>query len=228
MDEPGQDLLARLSALDPGAALDLVCREAVAVLDVSAAAVVLMSEAETGSIVASHGARAVTVEDLQFSLGEGPCLAAFATGVAVLDDDVASGAHRWPAFSRAAAAAGVAAVFAMPLRIGAIRLGTLYLVRDRPGPLTPERLSTAYYLASVATVAVLDQQHGSAGGVVPEDGRAGRAAVHQATGMVAVQLGSSLATALARLRAHAFAHNESIYDVAVDVITRRLHFSEND
>jgi hypothetical protein len=41
--------------------------------------------------------------------------------------------ERWPTFLEGAGAAGVRAVFAFPLRIGAITLGALDLYRDRPG-----------------------------------------------------------------------------------------------
>ena len=54
-----------------------------------------------------------------------------------------------------------------------------------------------------------------------------RAEVHQATGMVSVQLGVSAAEALARMRAYAFVHNRLLIDVARDVVARRLRFSEN-
>jgi AmiR/NasT family two-component response regulator len=53
-----------------------------------------------------------------------------------------------------------------------------------------------------------------------------RAAVHQATGMVAVQLGVGLAEAIARLRARAFGSERSVYDVAIDVVERRIRFQE--
>jgi AmiR/NasT family two-component response regulator len=48
--------------------------------------------------------------------------------------------------------------------------------------------------------------------------------VHQATGMISVQLGVSLEEALARLRAHAFAASAALGDVAGDVVNRRLRF----
>jgi hypothetical protein len=228
--EPGRSpLLARLSALPAAEALTVLCEHAVASLDVGAAATVLMSGSETGSIAAAYGARLGTVQDLQFALGEGPCLTAFRTGVAVLEDDVANGGARWPAFVPAAVEHGVAAVFAFPLGIGAIRLGVLCLLRDRPGPLTPDDLTVAYYLATVCAVVVLDLRHGTPGvplGPGLDSGWPDRAVVHQATGMVSVQLGTGLADALARIRASAYAQERSIYDVATDVVVHRKRFDE--
>lgn len=51
-----------------------------------------------------------------------------------------------------------------------------------------------------------------------------RSVIHQASGMVSVQLGVSLAAALARLRAYAYANDHSLADVAKDVVARRLRF----
>ena len=49
-----------------------------------------------------------------------------------------------------------------------------------------------------------------------------RAVVHQATGMVSAQLDVRLADALARMRSLAFAGGRSIYEIAGDVVARRL------
>jgi AmiR/NasT family two-component response regulator len=51
-----------------------------------------------------------------------------------------------------------------------------------------------------------------------------RAEVHQATGMISVQLGVGLEEAFVRLRAHAFASNAGLGDVAAEVVDRRLRF----
>ena len=53
-----------------------------------------------------------------------------------------------------------------------------------------------------------------------------RIVIHQATGMIAAQLDDTIANALARLRAAAFAGGRSIYDVAQDVVERRVRFDE--
>lgn len=51
--------------------------------------------------------------------------------------------------------------------------------------------------------------------------------VHQATGVVMTQLGLPAADALARLRAHSFAHHRPLLDIARDVIEGRLQFTED-
>ena len=48
--------------------------------------------------------------------------------------------------------------------------------------------------------------------------------VHQASGMVAAQLDTTISQALIRLRAHAYGNDRSLTDVARDVVDRRLRF----
>ncbi|MHB8464052.1 MAG: GAF and ANTAR domain-containing protein [Acidimicrobiales bacterium] len=210
------------------ASLEAICRGSVTLLDVSGAAVILMSEAESGSLTAAFGARVAEVEDLQFALGEGPCLDAYWTGAPIIEPDLLDGpAERWPEFAREALAVGARAVFVLPLHLGAIRLGVLYLYRDRPGMLSAGQLADGLDVAAMVTLAILElQTHAAPGSLGP--GLAGewahRAAVHQATGMVAAHIETNLADALGRIRAHAFAHDQSIYDLAAEIVSghRRL------
>ncbi|MCU1450680.1 MAG: hypothetical protein JWP02_2850 [Acidimicrobiales bacterium] len=194
------------------------------------AALILMSANEIGATVVASDRGVSIVEDLQFALGEGPCLQAFQDGQPVLEAELLgpSGAH-WPEFSREAVARGARAVFALPLQLGAIRLGVLYLYRADPGMLSSEQLAEGFELAAVATALLVDAQAGAAPGELAE-GLAGewrhRARVHQATGMVAAQLGVDLAEGVARLRGAAFGAGRSVYDVAVDVVDRRIRFEE--
>ena len=70
-----------------------------------------------------------------------------------------------------------------------------------------------------------EPDHGGAGWL--DHAVAHRAEVHQATGMVSIQLDISAPEALARMRAHAFVHDRLLIDVARDVVARRLAFTEN-
>jgi hypothetical protein len=189
----------------------------------------------TGSqgLVLAWGTETVSValETQQFTLGEGPGIDAATSGVPVLVPDLAAGAARWPVFAPAAAELGVHAVFALPLRIGMISVGTLLAQRAAPGPLVGGRLTDALALADAVTTVLLHRQsaeadhldHPPPGWVQPV---IYRAEVHQATGMVSVQLGVSMAEALVRLRAHAWTNDHLLADVAADVVARRLRFDE--
>jgi ANTAR domain-containing protein len=175
------------------------------------------------------------LEDLQFTLGQGPGLDA-AAGATVLIADLAAAAARWPVFSPGAAALGVRAVFALPLRIGAISVGALLAHRSTPGPLADGALADAFALADAVTLLLLHREstetdRAESAGDGPGPGwahpAAYRAQVHQATGMISVQLGVSLAEALVRLRAHAYADGRLIAEVAADVVARRLRFDDD-
>ncbi len=50
--------------------------------------------------------------------------------------------------------------------------------------------------------------------------------IHQATGMIAAQLDDTVANALARLRAAAFAAGRSMEEIAQDVVEGRVRFDE--
>ncbi len=53
-----------------------------------------------------------------------------------------------------------------------------------------------------------------------------RLVIHQATGMIAAQLNDTIVNALARLRAAGFQSGRSIYDIAEDVVSRRVRFDD--
>jgi hypothetical protein len=51
-----------------------------------------------------------------------------------------------------------------------------------------------------------------------------RPEIHQATGMISVQLGVGIAEAFSRLRARAFAQGRPLSELAADVVARRRRF----
>jgi hypothetical protein len=206
--------------------LDRLCRAAARALPASGVAVTLMTGNRDLARVAASDATSVLLEELQFTLGEGPCVDACATGQVVLISNLTEeGVRRWPGYTPAAVTQGVRAVFALPLQVGAARLGVLDLFRDRPEGLSAPALAQALAFAQVATVTVLDGQAEAPAGTTPtglDDALESRFHVHQAQGMVMVQLGVSLAEALVRLRAFAYSHDRRIGDVARDVVDRKL------
>jgi hypothetical protein len=207
-----------------------LCRFAVEEMALSGCALVLMSGAEAASMLAGAGRHAATVTGLQMELGEGPCLLAHASGTPVLLPDLAAeDANRWPAFAAAALAVGVHAEFSLPLTAGPRGIGTLDLCRDRPGMLSEEQLADALVTANIARDAVLYQHYtpGSVGVAELLDmGDTDRIVIHQATGMIAAQLNDTTSNALARLRAAAFASGRPMYDIALDVVERRMRFDD--
>jgi hypothetical protein len=206
-------------------------RDCARALPVSGVGLALMTDDGPAGTVAATDGSALLLEDLQFTLGEGPCVDASGSGRPVLEPDLAATAQRrWPAFADSALAAGVAAVFAFPLRVGAIRVGVLDLYRDSPGVLSSGELADALSFADAATLLLLHEQtRGS------DDGQQGnapsvfddRAEVHQATGVISVQARVGLAEALLLLRARAYADQRPTGEVARDVLAGTLDFSDH-
>jgi hypothetical protein len=197
-----------------------VCAAAVAALPVSGAGVSAMSPATAGHPLCGTDETSRRLEELQLTLGEGPCLDAHALGMAILTPDLDSGdaQTRWPVFAPAAADAGAAAVFAFPLQIGAISPGVLDLYRREPGTLDAEQLADAMAFADTATLLLLGTRTDTELGGY-------RAEIDQATGMLTEQLGVGIEEAFVRLRAYAYADGRRLAEVAADVVARRLRLS---
>lgn len=196
------------------------------------AGIMLMSgDVPRGSVCTTDETSAI-IEDLQFALGEGPCLDAHHGHLPVLEPDLASaGSVRWPAFTPPALEAGARAVFGYPMELGAVRLGALNLYRDAPGGLSGEQHANALAMAEIAAEAVLMLQSGSTDGALAADLESAadfQYVVHQAAGMVAAQLGVSVAVALIRLRAYAFGSGDPLRSVAEQVVGRALRFDDSD
>ncbi|GIF53676.1 ANTAR domain-containing protein [Asanoa ferruginea] len=191
---------------------------------------VVTGDREWGFAIASNPVSQL-LEELQFTLGEGPSVDALATGRPVLVADVTDGvAGRWPIYSSAVREKGVRSVFAFPLLAGSASLGVLDVFRGRPGAMNEEDIAQSLTFAEIARTAVLDGQHEAPVDEVPggfDESPGYRAEVFQAQGMVMVQLGVTLAEALLRLRAHAYANDRTLADVARDVVARTLRFDRN-
>ena len=171
------------------------------------------------------------IEDLQVLLGQGPCVDAVATGVPVLVDDLAGPdvETRWPIFTPAAAALGVSASFSLPLVVGDMRLGAMDLYRTDVGPLHPAQVAEAQDYASAAVNMLLERHRGvPVGSAADAPGWATSSAVHQATGMVMVQMGADAEAAFATLRARAYQEGRSLSEVAADVLDRRIRMTDRE
>jgi hypothetical protein len=228
MAAPGWRRL-RETALEEGVPNPRIGELCIELAEVAGAGISMMTTAGNSGIVFASDEIAAQIEELQFVLGEGPCMDAFADGgpvfIADLDDPEEGATQRWPGFVQGASDLGIRAVYAVPLRIGAISLGVMDLYRHAPGALTAEQLESALLVADLAALSLL---HQVPGGVPFLDSGADRSTyrtqVHQATGMVKVQTGLTIDDALLLLRAHAFTEGRLVGDVADDVISGRLRF----
>ncbi|GGX17709.1 GAF and ANTAR domain-containing protein [Streptomyces lomondensis] len=228
------DVIARgVHGAEPGEVPGRLCEVAVELLPVIGASVSLRSQGMPVQLSASSP-HAAHLSEIQATLGDGPCQSALEEGAPVLARDLTTGrdAGRWPVFAQQATAAGVRAVYAVPLGSDAVYVGTLDLYRDRPGGLTDRQLHVARLVAGVMTVALMALPREDEPGA--QDGQpwlSGLAAEHdevyQAVGMIMAQLGVGADDALARLRGDAFARGRTALDVAREVIAHRRHFDRD-
>jgi hypothetical protein len=205
------------------AGLCAVCPD---IVGVDGAGVMLMSGDIPRGSLCTTDAVSHLIEELQYTLGEGPCVDAYQKDEVVAEPDLAEPVTgRWLAFTPPALAAGVRAIFGYPLRVGSVRLGALNLYRGRASSLTDDQHADALVLADVAARWVLEAQAGAPSDTVAAELEIGadfHFAVHNAAGMISAQLGISVTEALIRLRAFAFGNDRLLADVARDVIARTL------
>lgn len=235
MSEPAARRLRRLagvlSAVGTADPIFGLCRAAVPVLAVSGASLMLRT-GEVPAPLAWSDELAERLEDLQTTLGVGPCIEAQESGRSVSEPDLDRPADtRWLEFSRSAREVGAVAIFSFPLRIGAARLGALTVYRPVAGELSDRQHADAQVIADIAASAILASQARSPDEVLGPDLEVlvhHGAAIHQASGMVSVQLGLPIVDAMVRLRARAFASDAPLGAVAAEVLEGRLRFDDRD
>jgi hypothetical protein len=222
-------ILAAISSGDPagGSLPDRLCSDCAENLDLTGAGMTLMNDAGPQAVVGASGPLASRLEELQLDLGEGPAPDASRANRTVAHDDLSSAAlTRWPGFAPAAVAAGVWAVTALPLQVGGIKLGSLCMYRASSGRLDDAQATTAHAYASAAVVVLLhlQDQMWPVGALHPElaEPVAYRAVIHQATGFLSVTASVGMAEALLLMRAHAFAAELPLLNIARDILSGRL------
>ncbi|MFH8410188.1 ANTAR domain-containing protein [Streptomyces sp. NPDC018019] len=208
------------------------CAGCAKLLDADGAAISVRADAaelDVSELVWFSDQVSADLDDLQFTLGEGPGLDAVRRGSLNLITDTGRAPHpQWPQFTAEAQAMGVGAVFAFPLQLGALRVGTLTCHRRGAHEPGQQTVDDALALCDDLTLFLLrrpppdtaDRSPARSCLWGPEAWH--RVEVHQATGMLSVQLEVTLAAALMRLRAHAYAIGRPITDVARDILARRL------
>ena len=205
-----------------------LCEACAEATGMSGAGIMLMADDVPRGSLCTTNQMSDLIEQLQYALGEGPCVDAFRQDWPVLEPDLANPCTpRWLAFTPPAIDGGVRAVFGFPLQVGAVRLGALNLCCDRAGPLSDDQHADALVMADISAQAVLVLQAGAPPGKLAAELEAGsdfHYVVHQASGMVAAQADVSVRNALVRLKAYAFGNDRALTEVANDVVSRKLRF----
>ncbi|ONF64415.1 ANTAR domain-containing protein [Amycolatopsis keratiniphila] len=202
----------------------VVCGE---MLEAAGAGLTLATGTGLPEPVFATDARSRELEELQFTLGEGPALDVSRGGMLVVVTDVTSSEAtlRWPMFAPEAIDCGVKSIIAVPVQVGAITLGAVDCYREFAGLPSREGLEKALVCAeAVITLALADTGAPVLGELIDREFTEHRARVHQAAGVVSAQLEIGLPDALARLRAYAYLNDRKLDEVAEDVVRRRVTF----
>jgi hypothetical protein len=226
-----EQLLAAVDGRRGVEAADRLCEACVVLFDVDAAAISLVFDGASSGTLGSSGAPARAYDELQFTLGEGPCLDSVTGRIPILVGDLADPDEaRWPVYGPALLAYQIRCVYAIPVVVAGEYVGALDLFRARPGQLPTDEFVGAVAAAELAGIPLLDLLDGDLDAAAADPKSSAwaelntlsRAEVSQATGMLVAQLEIEPAEALVRLRAHAYAAGRSATDVARDILDRRL------
>jgi hypothetical protein len=220
MDQRTPDVFAALAdtlaeEFDVVEFLDMAAERCVELLDVTAAALVLVDpRGPVNPVGASDG----LVRRLQLHR-EGPALDAFVGGRVVRCPDLRDAP--WPRFAPAAVAAGYGAVHALPMRLRGDVIGGLSLFTPAPGDLDEEQLALAQALARTATTGILAQRAIHQRDTVIRQLQTAldsRVLIEQAKGVLAERLHITVAEAFTLLRTHARNTSQRIKDIAATVV----------
>ena len=219
-------LATTLSSLDIDRPLTWrICESARVILGCDGAAITFDYNAHSRISVATTDDISERLEDLQEVMGEGPGADASSTGTIVSTNLDHAAEQRWPGFAGAAEEAfGQLAIFAVPMRPNSSVLGVLTVYKSVLEPLDATPQSIQFLGDAVGAALILDPQ--SQADVEAGGGSwTSRAPINQAVGMVVAQLAVRPGDALALLRAHAFALNTDLLSIAIDIVQRRMDFS---
>jgi GAF domain-containing protein len=200
--------------------LHVLTERCVSLLGVSAAGLLLTDGQDTLQVVAASSERTRLLELFQLQADQGPCVDCFRTGSPVSVDDLPA-AGRWPQFTEAAAAAGFAAVHAVPMRLRSEVIGALNFFDTSPGPLDPDKLRIGQALADVATIGLLQERAIRRRDVLTSQLQTAlnsRVVIEQAKGVLAERLHIPMQDAFTLLRSTSRNGNRRLSDLAQAVV----------
>lgn len=169
------------------------------------------------------------MEFAQITFGEGPGIEAIASGGPVVVRDIDEVQNRWPLFTQEAVARGAGPMYAMPLQLGAIRVGWLTLYPYPGQPLNNQDFEDALAIADMLTSVLLAAGRDGTVDLLdpwwaqPSNSRE----IHQATGMLVARLNMTARDAYVRLRAYAFSTGRRLDEVARDIVHHGLRIDSD-
>jgi GAF domain-containing protein len=171
--------------------------------------------------VASSGPLALQMDEIQYGLDHGPCLASIRTGQENRIDDLAAD-RRWHRYALRALAHGVRSSLSLPLTAQGALVGALNLYSPSPAFFTETQTQQARRIASEASVAVGIAARLAAQALLTDQLRASlatRSVIDQALGVIMAEQRCTAEEAFAILRTASHHRNLKLRQVAQDIIT---------
>ena len=208
----------------PKDVLSAVADRCTALLPVDGVGVLLSDDA--GLMVATANSdEGRLIEELESSLGEGPCSEAIRLGQQLAVPDLSATADRWPRFVPRALDAGVRAIHAFPMSGRGQVVGALDVMNRSPTTLSARERGVAQMIADVGLAYLYAVQlHRDSAELAQQLQHAldSRVPIEQAKGMLAERHGEDVRTAFERIRRHARSTQQKVRQVAEQVIEGRL------
>ena len=222
-DQPGDAFAIAAAALTAGD--DDLCSPLRAAVSMPGAVVSTLGSPMGSETVCASTKLGARIDEIQIDLGEGPSWEALRTRLPVTASDLqVDGGALWPGTWAALRELDVGALFAFPLFVSTLGIGSIALYSLTARELSDADIERMSRLAAIVSGNLLrralnrlDRPNDDG-----EDEPYSRREVHQATGMVAARNRIGVDDALLILRGHAYAGGRSVRDVAADVIARRL------
>jgi hypothetical protein len=195
-------------------------------LGMDGATLALLTDTPSRQLLGASDDDALTLEDIQFTLLEGPCITAARTGEPVAVHDLRHDVTPWPLFGATLRERlpDVVSVYALPLFFGDYVLGTVDLLALRPHALGEAELEQASQVADAVTASLMTTRKmlltGSRAPAWEPQAvvRAHWFDTARAVGALAARRGVSREDALALMRAEAFRTGKPLADITSAVL----------
>ncbi|WP_426564971.1 GAF and ANTAR domain-containing protein [Angustibacter sp. McL0619] len=171
-------------------------------------------------VLVSSPRAARDLEMYELQAGEGPCLDAFSSGVAVQVVGSDELLRRWPVFGRQLVDSGLRSVCACPLRWRGVTIGALNAFLETPDGLSEDQQVVLQAFADVATIAVVHAGMPDLPdlGALTHAALEARTVVEQAKGVLAFQREVSMDQAYDLLLHQACEWGDPLEDTARSII----------
>ncbi|MEV5435356.1 GAF domain-containing protein [Streptomyces sp. NPDC052682] len=203
-----------------------VCEAVCEGLGMDGATLALLTDTPSRQLLAASNDAALLLEEIQFTVLEGPCITAAHTGEPVAVDDLRGALTPWPLFGATLRERlpQAGSVYALPVYFGDYVLGTIDLLAWRSHALSEEALEQASQVADAVAAALLPARAMLLTGAEPpawepeEVVRAHWFDTARAVGALVARRGLVPQDALAVMRAEAFRTGRSLADITADVL----------